>query len=102
MFLFDGQISSPVIAINGTRSRLIVASNCKISSVSPMPKAPAPTSPRTTIPKSPCSASTGCRYNAGVPVELNVAAILRAINPLLPMPVTTTRPAQQNSNSTAC
>ncbi len=32
------------------------------------------------------------RYSAGLPVELSVAAILRAINPLLPMPVTTTRP----------
>ncbi len=59
------------------------------------------TSPRTTIPKSPCSASTGCRYSAGVPVELSVAAILRAISPLFPIPVTTTRPAQPNINSTA-
>ena len=31
----------------------------------------------------------------------NVAAIFRAINPLFPMPVTTTRPAQENNNSTA-
>ena len=43
------------------------------------------TSPRTTIPKSPCNASTGCRYSAGVPVELNVAAIFRAISPLFPL-----------------
>src|SRR5256885_6794047 len=32
--------------------------------------------------------------SAGVPVELRVAAILRAMMPLLPMPVTTTRPVQ--------
>src|SRR5450755_3629061 len=95
------QISSPVIAINGTRNLLIVASSARISSVSPDADKASTTSPRTTIPKSPCSASTGCRYSAGVPVELNVAAILRAINPLLPIPVTTTRPAQENNNSTA-
>jgi hypothetical protein len=34
-------------------------------------------------------------------VELNVAAIFRAINPLFPIPDTTTRPAQQNIKSTA-
>ena len=38
---------------------------------------------------------------AGVPVELSVAAILRAMMPLLPMPVTTTRPLQAKINSTA-
>ncbi len=38
---------------------------------------------------------------AGVPVELSVAAILRAMIPLLPMPVTTTRPPQAKINSTA-
>ena len=32
--------------------------------------------------------------SAGVPVELSVAAILRAMMPLLPIPVTTTRPPQ--------
>ena len=41
------------------------------------------------------------QIQAGVPVELNVAAILRAISPLFPIPVTTTRPAQENIKSTA-
>src|SRR5882724_9153693 len=38
---------------------------------------------------------------AGVPVELSVAAIFRAMMPLLPMPVTTTRPLHPWSISTA-
>ena len=38
---------------------------------------------------------------AGVPVEDRVAAILRATWPLLPMPVTTTRPVTPASSSTA-
>src|SRR5262249_53777337 len=95
------QISSPVIEINGTCNRLIVASNARISSVSPLAERASTTSPRTTIPRSPCKASTGCKYSDGVPVELKVAAILRAIKPLFPIPVTTTRPAQQNIRSTA-
>ena len=39
--------------------------------------------------------------SAGVPVELRVAATLRAISPLLPMPVTTTRPVHPYSKSMA-
>ena len=38
---------------------------------------------------------------AGVPIELSVAAILRAMMPLLPMPVTTTRPWQAYISCTA-
>src|SRR6185437_13521942 len=88
-------IGSQVIAIRGMRRRLIVASNCRISSVSPLAESAITTSPCANIPRSPCKASTGCMYNDGVPVELSVAAILRAMMPLFPMPVTTTRPAQQ-------
>src|SRR6266550_7081423 len=51
-----------------------------------------PTSSRLTIPRSPCSESTGCRNIAGVPVDVNVAAIFRAIRPDLPTPDTITRP----------
>ena len=40
------------------------------------------------MPRSPWLASTGCTNCAGVPVEARVAAILRAICPLLPSPVT--------------
>ena len=53
------------------------------------------------IPRSPCSASAGCKKTEGVPVEENVAAIFRPINPDLPMPVTTTRPLQASKSSTA-
>src|SRR6267378_1103782 len=51
-----------------------------------------PTSSRLTMPRSPWSESTGCRNMAGVPVDVNVAAILRAISPDLPTPDTITRP----------
>ena len=50
------------------------------------------------MPRSPCSASAGCRNTDGVPVEENVAAIFRPISPDLPMPVTTTRPLQASSS----
>ena len=40
------------------------------------------------MPRSPWLASAGWTNCAGVPVEAKVAAILRAIWPLLPMPVT--------------
>ena len=78
--------SSPVIVISGTRSRLIVASSARISSVSPDAESASTTSPRTTIPKSPCRASTGCRYSAGVPVELSVCRNLACNQPALPHP----------------
>src|SRR5579859_5971468 len=45
-----------------------------------------------TMPRSPWLASAGWTYIAGVPVEARVAAILRPTWPLLPMPVTMTRP----------
>src|SRR5882762_1065842 len=44
------------------------------------------------MPRSPWSESTGCRNMAGVPVDVNVAAILRAMRPDLPTPDTMTRP----------
>src|ERR1700679_93510 len=44
------------------------------------------------MPRSPWPASAACTKKAGVPVEANVAAILRAIWPDLPSPVTMTRP----------
>ena len=82
------------MVISGTPSRFTVASSCRISAVSPLAESASTTSPRTTMPRSPCMASAGCRNSAGLPVEVNVAAILRAISPLLPMPLTTTRPVQ--------
>ena len=38
------------------------------------------------IPRSPWDASLAARLNDGVPTDARVAAILEAINPLLPTP----------------
>ena len=84
--------------------RLSVANRRRISSVSPLAESATTTSPGSRTPRSPWTASAGCRNNAGEPVELSVAAIFWAIMPLLPMPVTTTRPRsspQRRINSTA-
>ncbi len=53
------------------------------------------------MPRSPWLASPGCTKNAGVPVEAKVAAILRAMWPDLPMPLTMTRPLASRIISTA-
>src|SRR5258708_8142152 len=53
------------------------------------------------MPRSPWLASAGWTNCAGVPVEEKVEAILRAIWPLLPMPVTATRPRTCDKRSTA-
>src|SRR5947208_2760728 len=53
------------------------------------------------MPRSPCSESTGCRNIAGVPVDVKVAAILRAMSPDFPTPETITRPLAAASSSTA-
>ena len=50
------------------------------------------------MPRSPWLASAGCTNSAGVPVEASVAAILRPTWPLLPMPITTTRPGIRASH----
>ena len=50
------------------------------------------TSSRVIMPRSPWLASAACRKNAGVPVLARVEAILRAMCPDLPTPLTTTRP----------
>ena len=44
--------------------------------------------PARTMPRSPCSASTGCTKAAWVPVLESVAAAFCATRPLLPRPVT--------------
>src|SRR3989442_1969403 len=53
------------------------------------------------MPRSPCRESTGWRNDAGVPVDVNVAAILRAINPDLPRPDTMRRPFASARRRTA-
>ena len=90
--------------ISASPLRLSVASRRRISSVSPLAESAITTSPAISTPRSPCTASAGCRNSAGLPVELSVAAIFCAMMPLLPMPVTTTRPLpslQRRISSTA-
>src|SRR5438067_1228950 len=92
---------TPVIAMSRAPSRRIVSSSRRISSVSPLYESAITTSSIWMTPRSPCVASAGCRKNAGVPVLVSVAAILRQMIPDLPMPVTMTRPRQLRSRSTA-
>ena len=79
--------------ISASPTRLSMTRSRKISSVSPLAESAITTSPAAKPPMSPWTASPGCRNSAGVPVELRVAAIFCAMMPLLPIPVTTTRPA---------
>jgi hypothetical protein len=92
----------PVIATSTTprrlRSRQDGVAN---SSLSPLLEMASTTSAGVTMPRSPWLASAGCTKNAGVPVEARVAAILRPTWPLLPMPITTTRPRQASMACTA-
>ena len=91
----------PVIAINGTPWRLSTGKMAANSSLSPLLEMARTTSLSRTMPKSPWLASPGCTNMAGVPVEASVAAILRPMWPLLPMPITTTWPVVLSSICTA-
>ena len=91
----------PVMPIKVMFLRLSAGRITAISSLSPELEMASTTSPSTIMPKSPCAASAGCTKKAGVPVEASVAAILRPICPLLPMPLTTTRPSQASTASQA-
>src|SRR5471030_1091363 len=53
------------------------------------------------MPRSPWTASAGCRNTAAVPVLHSVAAMVRAMCPDLPIPVTTTLPGCARIRSTA-
>src|SRR5947208_13542688 len=92
---------SPVTAIRRTPSRLSWLTRPNSSSDAPLRDRRMATSCRPTIPRSPCSESTGWRNDAGVPVEVKVAAILRAMRPDLPTPETITRPAASARRPTA-
>ena len=91
----------PVSAIRGTPMRLMSGRMALSSSLSPLLLMPSTTSAAVIMPRSPWLASAGCTNMAGVPVEASVAAILRPMWPLLPMPMTTTRPRQANMAATA-
>src|SRR4029077_19839734 len=90
-----------VSAMIGTPRRLSWPTRPKSSSEAPLFESRSATSSRPTSPRSPCSESTGWRNDAGLPVEVNVAAILRAISPDLPRPDTITRPFADASRPTA-
>ena len=68
----------------GTPNRSSCPTRSNSSSDSPLLESRIATSLLLTRPRSPWSESTGCRNVAGVPVDVNVAAILRAINPDFP------------------
>ena len=82
----------PVIATIGTPSSASEGNRRTISSVSPLCERISMTSSRWTRPKSPWTASAGCRQWLGVPVEASVAMIFWPTNPALPMPETITLP----------
>src|SRR2546423_1365156 len=92
---------SPVTAIRRTPRRLSWLTRPNSWSDAPLRDRRMATSCRPTIPRSPCSESTGWRNDAGVPVEVKVAAILRAMRPALPTPETITRPAASARRPTA-
>ena len=92
---------SPVMLISGMPKRLISGSKVMISDVFPELEIAMTTSSRVIMPRSPWLASPGCTKNAVVPVLANVAAILLAIWPDFPIPVTTTRPLQARMRSHA-
>ncbi len=93
--------SVAVIAMIGIRNRLRVGNRADISSVSPLLDRASKTSCSCRQPKSPCTASAGCRKWARVPVEESVAASFCPISPAFPMPQTITLPEQFSSKSTA-
>src|SRR6266568_8287993 len=85
----------------GTPSRLSWPTRPNSSSEAPLFESRMATSSLPTSPRSPCSESTGWRNDAGLPVEVSVAAILRAISPDLPTPETISRPVAFSSSRTA-
>ncbi len=78
------QVSAMVVTPNGLQMR----TSSQTSRLLPLRLIASSTSPARTTPRSPCAASTGWMNWLGVPVEVRVAAILRATMPLLPRPVT--------------
>src|SRR2546422_704705 len=85
----------------GTPSRLSWLTSPNSSSEAPLFESRIATSSRSTMPRSPCSESTGWRNEAGVPVDVRVAASLRAISPDFPTPDTMSRPCAAASSRTA-
>ncbi len=91
----------PVMAIMGAPRRRSTGRMAVSSPLSPLLELASTRSSLVTMPRSPWLASAGWTKNAGVPVEASVAAILRPTWPLLPMPMTTTRPRACSTICTA-
>ena len=75
--------------------------NSMVSALPPLFDSASIAEPWRTMPKSPCSASTGCTNAACVPVLESVAAAFCAIRPLLPKPVTMSMESRPAINRTA-
>ena len=90
-----------MIATIGTPNSASEGSRRTISSVSPLCESISTRSSRRTRPRSPWTASAGCRQWLGVPVEASVAMIFWPTRPALPMPQTITFPRHERSTATA-
>ena len=86
------ELAPPVMAMIFAPMRRMGGIRERISAVSPELERARTMSSGRMRPRSPCTASAGCRVRLGVPVEARVAEILAPTSPALPMPVTTTRP----------
>jgi len=88
-------------SISGIEKRFAKVIRSESSPVSPEFDSISNASARVTAPRSPWLASAGCTKCAGVPVDASVAAILRAMWPDFPIPLTITRPLTAMIVSTA-
>src|SRR3990167_2135960 len=95
------ELGFPVIASTGVPRRFRTGRIAAISKDSPLLEMASTRSAAVIMPRSPWLASPGCTNMAGVPVDARVAAILRPTWPLLPMPMTTTRPLLPSTRATA-
>jgi hypothetical protein len=92
---------APVMATIEAPMRLTCGRRLFTSSVSPEFDSTSTRSNERSRPRSPCSASVGCRLIEGVPVEASVAEILAPTSPALPRPVTITMPSHASTRRTA-
>ena len=96
------EVRPPVMPAIRTPWRLRAGSSDVSSWLSPLLEIASTMSLSVTMPRSPWLASAGCTKKAGVPVDARVAAILRPMWPLLPMPMTTTRPGVASMACATC
>src|SRR5919201_3477557 len=97
----SAELALPVMAMSFAPRRLTSGTMSRSSSLAPEDEMAMNTAPASIMPRSPWLASAACTKYAGVPVLAMVEAILRAMWPLLPMPLTTTRPLRVAMSSSA-